>query len=151
MKVVELQLACELSEYEIQLRAQELGTAVIERDDIDDQRRTAMKIWKDRLEAVEHRIRRLSKVVREKQEYRMVACAVRFHTPEIGVKQLVRTDTGEIVREEPMTDQERQNNLFGEAPEQEVLPGCESPEEACGGPPAGSAEAGAEGGCQRRP
>jgi hypothetical protein len=112
LKQIEMQLACELSQEEIQFRAQELGVAVAEYDVIDDEKKSAMKLFKERLEVVAHRMRRLSKIVQEKREYRMVACVVEFHVPAVGSKRIVRTDTGEIVREEAMTPEERQNNLF---------------------------------------
>ena len=117
MKQIEVQLACELSEEEIQFRAQELGVAVTEYDVIADEKKDAMKGFKERLEVVAHRMRRLSKIVQEKREYRMVPCVVEFHKPSAGTKRTVRMDTGEMVREEAMTPEERQNNLFeGSAP-----------------------------------
>ena len=48
-------------------------------------------------------------------EERLVECAVQFHRPTEGVKRIVRTDTGEVIAEEPMTDQEKQLNLFGDS------------------------------------
>lgn len=112
MKQIEMQLACELSQEEVQFRAQELGVAVTQHDVIADEKAKAMKLFKERLETVSHRMRRLSKIVQAKLEYRMVACAVEFHVPEVGTKRIVRTDTGEVVKEEAMTPEERQNNLF---------------------------------------
>lgn len=112
MKQIEIHLACELSEEEIQLRAQELGVSVVDLDAVNDEKATVMKRFKERLEVIQHRMRRLSKVVQEKREYRMVPCVVAFHTPAQGIKRTVRQDTGEIVREEPMTEGERQDNLF---------------------------------------
>ena len=42
----------------------------------------------------------------------MVSCTVQFHTPCEGIKRIVRTDTGEMVREERMMNSEKQLNLF---------------------------------------
>ena len=39
-------------------------------------------------------------------------CAVMYHVPCEGQKRIVRTDTGEQVREEAMTEAEKQLNLF---------------------------------------
>jgi hypothetical protein len=116
MKQIEIQLACELSQEEIQFRAQELGVSVADYDVVDDEKKSVMKNFKERLEVISHRMRRLSRIVQEKREFRMVPCAVEFHVPAVGSKRIVRTDTGEIVREEPMNAEERQNNLFEAAP-----------------------------------
>ena len=39
-------------------------------------------------------------------------CVVQFHTPCEGIKRVVRMDTGEVVREEGMTNAEKQLNLW---------------------------------------
>ncbi len=71
-----------------------------------------MKSFKDRLDGLAEQQRDLAKVIGDRVEERMVACVVEYHAPCEGTKRVVRTDTGEVVREEPMTDAEKQLNLF---------------------------------------
>jgi hypothetical protein len=71
-----------------------------------------MKEFKERLVGLNEQQRKLARVIRGRVELRMVQCAVLFHAPLEGVKRIVRMDTGEVVREEPMTDSEKQLNLF---------------------------------------
>ena len=44
-------------------------------------------------------------------EYRDVECEVEFNTPRSGTKRIIRPDTGETVRDLPMSEEERQESL----------------------------------------
>jgi hypothetical protein len=50
--------------------------------------------------------------VNTKTEVRPVVCFVEFHSPAQGTKRIVRKDTGEFYRDEPMTGAECQSHLF---------------------------------------
>lgn len=52
-----------------------------------------------------------SRRVSQGYEYTMVDCEWHFDQPELGLKQLVRMDTGEVVREAVMSDEEKQQWL----------------------------------------
>lgn len=108
----ELELPCTLTDEEVQSRGRMLGETIWAIDDTQAARTAAMKEFKERLVGLNEQQRKLARVIRNRVENRMVQCAVQFHAPLEGVKRIVRMDTGEVVREEPMTDSEKQLNLF---------------------------------------
>ena len=64
-----------------------------------------------KVQAFESEIATLARKVYSGYEHRNVECEVTYHAPEIGMKTITRTDTGEIVREEAMSTSERQEIL----------------------------------------
>src|ERR1700728_1555731 len=120
-KQIELKLLCDLDESELQLKTQEVAACLGEMDEVEDRRTKASKEFRRELNEINERMRRVAYQVRTKTESRMVACTVEFHQPQLGYKRTVRLDTGEIVREEPMTDEERDARLFGEVAVQQHL------------------------------
>lgn len=109
---IELELPCALTDEEVQSRGRMLSETIWEIDDTEAARTSAMKKFKERLTGLNEQQRKLATAIRERVEKRMVQCAVLFHDPCEGIKRVVRLDTGEMVREEPMTDSEKQLNLF---------------------------------------
>ena len=49
-------------------------------------------------------------------EHRYIPCIIIFNSPNSGMKQLVRKDSGEIIKTESMTSDELQTKLFDETP-----------------------------------
>ena len=111
-KEVELELPCDLTEDEMRCKVQQVAAALAETDTVESAKADADKEFKRQLQELNERMRRLGKHVREKSEIRMVICTVEFNVPQIGVKRVTRKDTGELVREVPMTDEERQLHIF---------------------------------------
>ena len=105
-------LVCALSPDEVNDRAQQLSSTIKQADEIEAEKKTSAKHYKDQLDALGGQIRKLSFVIRERAESRPVVCGVMYHSPSSGTKRIVRSDTGEIVRDEAMTHFEMQNNLF---------------------------------------
>lgn len=128
MREITLDLMCELSEAELNERGQEMSTQMLRHDELEQQRREVTKELSEEIKGVRGRLRSLSLTIRKKSESRAVACAVEFHTPEVGLKRISRKDTGELVRDEPMNADERQNNLFGEIEDLRRIYGRESNE-----------------------
>jgi hypothetical protein len=114
MKEITVELLCEMTDDELRDRGAELSAASIEYDKIEDDKKSAMKEFKEELEELRQKRRRLSFNIRRKAEVRLVNCIVEFHSPVSGTKRITRFDTGEYVRDEPMTAEEHQNNLFEE-------------------------------------
>ena len=98
-----------------------MSSASLEYDKVEDDKKSATKVFTDQMKSLRGDMRRLSKTIREKSEHRLVTCTVMYHVPEIGMKRIVRDDTGEIVRDEQMTGEERQANLFDD-PEAQPKP-----------------------------
>jgi hypothetical protein len=93
-------------------------------------RSESMKEFKDRLTAIDERQRELSSVIGTGIESRLVMCVAQYHTPVESTKRIIRLDTGEIVKEEPMTAAECQLHLFGSSVEfEEFMRGQTSVEE----------------------
>lgn len=109
---IERELACVLTDEEVQSRARLLAETVTTMDEVQAERTGRMKEFKDRLTGLNEQQRKLSRVICDRSERRMVLCAVRFHLPVEGLKRVVRMDTGEVVGEEPMSESERQLHLF---------------------------------------
>jgi uncharacterized coiled-coil DUF342 family protein len=97
---------------ELQEKGQELSNSVLEFSDVEAEKKTKMDEFKQFLDGIEGRIHRLSREIRAKGREVPTACVVRFHVPRTAFKQIVRLDTGELVREEQMSPQECQENLF---------------------------------------
>lgn len=109
---IELELPCSLTDEEIQSRGRMLGETIWTIDDTNAARTASMKEFKEKLVGLNEQQRKLARIISNRVETRMVRCAIQFHAPCEGMKRVVRMDTGEMVREEPMTDSEKQLNLF---------------------------------------
>lgn len=97
---------------------------------MDSARREAAKKYRDRLVGLDERQRKLGRVIRDRAESRMVQCVALYHTPVEATKRIVRLDTGEVVREEPMTQGECQLNMFASIGDLERLMGTEATPES---------------------
>jgi len=115
MKEIVLDLICELNEAEVNDRAQQLSSALQRYDEVEIEKKNSAKKYADLLGELGGQTRKLSGVIRRRAEVRPVFCAVMFNSPTNGTKRTVRKDTGEIVKDEPMSSAEMQNNLFGES------------------------------------
>lgn len=114
MKEIVLDLMCELSDMEINDRAQQLSSTLQRYDEIEIEKKNSAKQYADLLGELGGQTRKLSGIIRRRAESRPVMCAVAFHSPAAGSKRIIRKDTGEIVKEEAMSHAEMQNNLFEE-------------------------------------
>lgn len=105
------QLACALKREEVEERAQRAAHLLADHEkqeaSFDEQR----KEQKNVLLKIENEIRSVSQEVREKVTYRDVPCERRFDYQRSLVLD-VRLDTGEVVYERPMSDAEKQRDLF---------------------------------------
>jgi DNA segregation ATPase FtsK/SpoIIIE-like protein len=117
-KEIMLELWCELDDIEMLVRGQMLGAVVAEVELVEVQKTDAMKSFTDQLKALSQQRSKLGGIIRRKAETRMVNCVVQFHAPAPGTKRITRLDTGEFVRDEPMTAAEHQGNLFTPEPAQ---------------------------------
>jgi hypothetical protein len=117
----ERELWVDLSDSEINTKAQELSQLMVEFEEVEEEKRAAAKEYSDELKGLRAKMRTISKVIREKKELRPVDCEVRFHCPMVGTKQTARLDTNEVIEQEEMSPAERQENLFAEHQEWERL------------------------------
>lgn len=73
-------------------------------------------------ETAEATVQQLARFVNDEYDYRMIECEVKLHSPRTGMKELIRLDTGEIVKELAMNTAEMQENLPFEDPQPEQEP-----------------------------
>ena len=104
-------LAVQLTAGEMLARGQELANTIHEIA-VEESRLVTLKTQaKARLEELSGRHERLASVVRAREEYRDVVVEVVFDYDAHHVR-TVRPDTGEVVDQRAMTDDERQRRLF---------------------------------------
>jgi hypothetical protein len=104
----------QFEEFELRDKGEELALAEMQSDELQKRQREAAANFAKELKDLRGRISQLSKQIQQKGAERPTWCTVRFHTPLQGRKQIFRTDTGELVREEPMSEPECQQKLFHE-------------------------------------
>lgn len=91
--------------------ARGLAQANRKRSSIEQQKKEVDTQLKAEIEAENTNIKRLSDHISNGHEYRNVECRVDLDTPEDGKRSIVRLDTGEVVKVQPMTDMDRQMRL----------------------------------------
>ena len=108
-----------LTEDELAVRSQELAKAVGDLEETDEARKASASFHGAEVKAARAVVARLSKVVRERREYRDVEVKDVFDYAEKRVD-TVRLDTGERVWTRAMTEDERQvpmlESVRGEKP-----------------------------------
>ena len=110
-------LMVDLTVDEVAMYGRQLAGVAESYDEVEERKADVAKDFKEQLQNLRGEIRRLARLVRTKKEKRTVSCGIAFHTPAVGAKTIVRIDTGEIVREEPMTEVEMQERLFEDPPQ----------------------------------
>jgi len=124
-KKIEIELACSLSDDEVRSRGDYLVELIARMDAVSEERSNVAKRYKDQLSGLAETQRKVASAIRTRCEIRMVRCWVTYHEPCEGMKRVVRMDTGDVVSEEPMTDAEKQLNLFASIEDLEKLAGGE--------------------------
>lgn len=112
MKEITREIVCDLDERELAEVAQRLGLTTLKIDEVEAERAEVSKGFREQLSGLRESARKLSTVLQNRAEVRPVECYVMFHVPAQGTKRIIRKDTGEVHREEPMTAAECQQNLF---------------------------------------
>jgi len=99
---------------ELQEKGEELALAEMQCDEIEAKRRESAADFAKQIKDLRGRISQLSKQIQTKGAERPTWCVARFHSPRQATKQIFRLDTGELVREEAMSETECQQKLFHE-------------------------------------
>lgn len=100
-----------LSAGELRQAGEELARATREAIACETDKKTAAAVYKARAEAAQASCAALSLKITQGYEMRDLECVVYYQQPRAGMKQIVRPDTGEVVREEPMTQTELQSEF----------------------------------------
>ena len=111
-RTCKMQLRCEYSEVELAEKRDELSSVTIGAGEVEARKADAAKGFKDQLDALYSRGHVLAVQIKARGENREIDCAVELNNPTVGIKRIVRLDTGEFVQDEAMTAEERQIGLF---------------------------------------
>jgi hypothetical protein len=65
------------------------------------------------------RVGDLARKINQRHEMRDAECTALMNTPRVGVKSIVRVDTGEVIREDRMTVDELQEKFAFDAPKED--------------------------------
>lgn len=113
-----LVLPCKLEDVELIEMVRELADRADARDTVDAELKEIQKEKKEVIARQEGRIFELAKLVRAGYQDREVDCSIIFDDVK-GAKTWYRQDTGEIVKTEPMSLEEYQQEIPVEAPPEE--------------------------------
>lgn len=105
------ELPVPFTEEELATMRDELARLVLGESEVRLRKKAAMDAFKEELEELISSRRDIAHRIRRKSEDREIDCRVEFHSPTIGMKRLIRLDTGELLREEQMTDEECRKNF----------------------------------------
>ncbi len=103
-------LPVKLTDEEMIIKGQELAELESELTDLESLKRAASKSFAKQIEVKKGKIQRVSHAINTKQENREVECEEVRDEESLKVS-IVRKDTGEVVSERLMTDEERQKVL----------------------------------------
>jgi len=104
------ELSCELNEVEWQNRARDLADAQEGLEREEQRKKDVSKQLNADVAVAKNRVSKLASVVATRREQREVTVEVKYDY-DLGVVTRTRTDTGEVISEREMTDQERQAEL----------------------------------------
>jgi len=110
-EIVKEFLKCILTEGEKREIAQNLAVAVMSRDEAEGGLKSAQTQFKSKIALHEAELISLAEKLRSGFEMRNIECEISGDY-KLGTVTIIRLDTGEIIRERPMTKDERQNKLF---------------------------------------
>jgi len=103
-------LACKLTTEDRAVAAGQLAEAIQNLESLEIIRKTETKNFNSLKQQFTGSIHRLSREVANGEAVRSVDCELRLNRSKLTTT-LVRTDTGEIVSERPMTDEEKQMDI----------------------------------------
>jgi hypothetical protein len=104
-------LPVKLENDELLIRGHELADACADLDDIETRKKCAMSAFKDEIEAAESNVSRLSRIVKDRAEYREVEVK-EVRNEERMTMDTIRLDSGETVSYRALQGHERNLTLF---------------------------------------
>ena len=110
-KKVGLQLECAYTDAELAEKRDELAGVIIEVQAVEERKKSANSSFKEMLDGLYSQSSELAHQIKSKGEFRLTDCAIEYNSPNIGEKTTIRLDTGEVVKTEPMTHEERQDEI----------------------------------------
>ncbi len=103
-------LICKLTADEVKRAAKSLAESLQRKREMESRLESVKQQIKGEITSAEGDAQKFEQLVATESEGRMVPVDLRFDFRR-SVKETIRTDTGEIVKSEPITDEERQREL----------------------------------------
>jgi hypothetical protein len=103
-------LLCALDDDEVLHRGEDCARLDEEIEELEEERKAASRFAKEKIKTLLLQRKHLSSEVRARKAKREVAIELRLNF-ELRMAQTVRTDTEEVIRERPLTFEERQGRL----------------------------------------
>jgi hypothetical protein len=113
---ITLELPVKLTAEELMEKGQKMATAILKYDEYEAEKKEIAADLGDKMKKLHAELTALGTVVDRKTEDRPVVCKIELNQPEDGMKTIWRQDTGEAVKEEKMTAEDRQEKLPLEEP-----------------------------------
>ena len=114
LKLINKELPVQLTQEELMEKAKELAKLQQDKASAEEQAKSAAATYKDRIASAQSNISILSRDICNGYEYRQVPCQWEFDW-SAGKKRLVRNDTGETIKTEMITQDDRQADLTNAA------------------------------------
>lgn len=114
MKTDKLFLRYQFTEAEIKERSLELARATTQAIEAEESKKAAAAQFADLVLRSREKMSRLAREINNGYEMRDIECEIRLHKPSKGMAQIVRLDTGELVKERLMDHTELQEQLFSD-------------------------------------
>ena len=123
----EERLPCALTESELRARGEEIAKLIGDQEVEELEKKDSADTHNAEIKKLQTKQAQLAQELRERREYRWIPVK-KVRVENTHLIQWIRTDTGEIVRERPMTEDERQLEIFpgGAANDVGVASGTES-------------------------
>lgn len=107
-KEFDRQLPCYFTPDQLRDKSDLLAEKINEKGKVEDEKKSVMTGYKQKIELVDAEIAILAHHIRQKFDYHTVKCVAMMDTPTFGKKTIQRLDTGETVGVEAMTSEDRQ-------------------------------------------
>lgn len=119
-KEIERMLEVILTDEEIAKRSREMSKVVISRGNLKAQAKIAAEGFAAEIKLLDQKIESEASAIEHGKEIRKVICREVLNTEAENEAITIRTDTGEIIASRPLTEEEKQQNLF-DATEAETI------------------------------
>jgi len=105
-QTIEMKLDYKYTDNELKQLGKRLSECYFELGRTETEKKSVMAEFKAKTDAIDTEIQDLSTKIKDGSELRDVECDVKFHSPKMHEKTIVRLDTGEIVGTIPMEDED---------------------------------------------
>jgi len=110
MEAIIRHLPVNLTPEEIHIFASEIAQRVYEKASLELKKKSIISQMKSELDGLDSRMNVLSSLIKDGYEYREVTCEFRMNWDN-GIKQIIRSDTGQTVETKEISEKERQQHF----------------------------------------